>query len=100
MGEGSFVEITTKLAYKTMGVQIYGDHTIGWARVLFDGVEIWRGDTAAIWAYQGRNGGYVEVSGFEKGSHTLRIESMGFYYRPVTVAFFGFSHKGGVEAVE
>jgi hypothetical protein len=99
-GQGSSVEVTTELLFNSMGVQIYGDHTIGWARVLFDGQELWRGDTAAIWAYQGRNGGYVEVSNFEPGSHTLRIESMGFDYHPVTVAFFGFSQEGGVEAEE
>jgi len=99
-GEGSSVEVTTELPFSAMGVQIYGDYTIGWARVLFDGQEIWRGDTAAIWADKGRNGGYVEVSGFDPGSHTLRIESMGFDYRPVTVAFFGFNHEGGVEAQE
>jgi hypothetical protein len=97
-GEGSSVEVTTELPFSAMGVQIYGDYTIGWARVLFDGQEIWRGDTASIWADKGRNGGYVEVAGFEPGSHTLRIESMEFDYRPVTVAFFGFSHEGGVEA--
>jgi len=99
-GEGSSVEVTTDLPFSAMGVQIYGDYTIGWARVMFDGQEIWRGDTAAIWADKGRNGGYVEVSGFEPGSHTLRIESMGFDYRPVTVAFFGFNSEGGVEAGE
>ncbi|MFL7870513.1 MAG: hypothetical protein AB8I58_16920 [Anaerolineales bacterium] len=99
-GEGSFVEVSTELPFSSVGVQIYGDYTIGWARVLFDGQEIWRGDTAAIWAYQGRNGGYIEVSDFEPGSHTLHIESMGFDYRPVTVAFFGFSHEGGVVAEE
>jgi hypothetical protein len=99
-GEGSFVEVTTELPFQAMGVQIYGDYTIGWARVLFDEQEIWHGDTAAIWAYQGRNGGYVEVSGFGPSSHTLRIESMGFDYHPVTVAFFGFSYEGGVEEKE
>lgn len=99
-GEGSFVEITTELPFHAMGVQVYGDYTIGWARVLFDGQEIWRGDTAAIWAYQGRNGGYIEVSNFEPGSHTLRIESMGFDYHPVTVALFGFSKEEGVKADE
>jgi hypothetical protein len=99
-GEGSSVEVTTELPFQSIGVQIYGDYTIGWARVLFDGQEIWRGDTAAIWANQGRNGGYVEVTDFEPGSHTLRIESMGFDYHPVTVAFFGFSYEDGVKANE
>lgn len=99
-GEGSSVEVTTELPFNAMGVQVYGDYTIGWARVLFNGQEIWRGDTAAIWADKGRNGGYVEVSNFEPGSHTLRIESMGFDYHPVTVAFFGFNYKDGVRAGE
>jgi len=99
-GEGSSVEVTTELPFETMGVQVYGDYTIGWARVIFDGQEIWRGDTAAIWADKGRNGGYVEVSNFEPGSHTLRVESMGFDYHPVTVAFFGFNYEDGVKATE
>ena len=96
-GEGSWVEVITELPFSAMGVQIYGDYIIGWARVLFDGQEIWRGDTSKIWAYQGRNGGYIEVSDFEPGLHTLRVESMGFDYHPVTVAFFGFSRDGTVK---
>ena len=99
-GEGSWVEVTTELPFSAMGVQIYGDYTIGWARVLFDGQEIWRGDTSKIWAYQGRNGGYIEVSDFDPGLHTLRVESMGFDYHPVTVAFFGFSREGTVQMAE
>ena len=90
-GEGSWVEVSTELPYTAIGVQVYGDYTIGWAHVLFDGQEVWRGNASEIWADQGRNGGYIEVSNFEPGSHTLRIESMGFDYHPVTVAFFGFS---------
>ena len=99
-GAGSSVEVSTEMPFSAMGVQVFGDYTIGWARVLFDGEEVWRGDTAAIWAYQGRNGGYIEISSFEPGPHTLRIESMGFDYKPVTIAFFGFSYEGGVEAKE
>jgi hypothetical protein len=83
-----------------MGVQIYGDHTIGWARVLLDGEEVWRGDTAAIWSHLGRHGGYIEISGYDPGRHTIRVESMGFDYHPVTVAFFGFSEQGGIEMGE
>lgn len=96
-GEGSWVEVSTELPFSAMGVQVYGDYTIGWARVLFDGQEIWRGDSSKIWAYQGRNGGYIEVTDFIPGPHTLRIESMGFDYHPVTVAFFGFSNQGAVQ---
>jgi hypothetical protein len=95
--EGSWVEISTEQSFNAMGVQIYGDYTIGWARVLFDGQEIWRGDTSKIWASLGRNGGYIEVSGLAPGPHTLRVESMGFDYHPVTVAFFGFNRDGTVK---
>jgi hypothetical protein len=99
-GEGEWVQATTDLPFDAMGVQIYGDHTIGWARVLFDGEEVWRGDTAAIWSHLGRHGGYIEISGFDPSTHTIRVESMGFDYHPVTVAYFGFNHQGGVEMGE
>lgn len=100
-GEGDWVQASTDLAFESMGVQIYGDHTIGWARVLFDGEEVWWGDTAAIWSHLGRHGGYIEITGFYPGTHTIRVEeSMGFDYHPVTVAYFGFSHQGGVEMGE
>jgi hypothetical protein len=99
-GQGDWVQASTDLPFESMGVQIYGDHPIGWARLLFDGHEVWRGDTAAIWSHLGRHGGYIEISGFEPGQHSLRVESMGFDYHPVTVAFFGFSDQGGVEMGE
>jgi hypothetical protein len=99
-GEGSFVELTTEQPVNAIGVQIYGDYTIGWARILFDGQEIWRGNTSEIWADQGRNGGYIEVKDFAPASHTLRVESMGFDYHPVTVAFFGFNTQGSVQINE
>jgi hypothetical protein len=83
-----------------MGVQVLGDHTIGWARLLFDGQEVWRGDTSRIGSKQGRFGGYIEVYNFLPGKHTLRLESMGFDYHPVTVAFFGFSRQGRVQVGE
>jgi hypothetical protein len=97
-GEGSWVEATTELPFEAIGVQIYGDNTIGWARMLFDGQEVWRGDTQEIWMEKGRYGGYIEVSGFEPGRHTLRIESLGLDFHPVVVAFFGFSLEEGVTA--
>jgi hypothetical protein len=99
-GVGDWVQASTDLPFETMGVQIYGDHTIGWARVLLDGEEVWRGDTAAIWSHLGRHGGYIEISGYDPGRHTIRVESMGFDYHPVTVAFFGFSEQGGIEMGE
>jgi hypothetical protein len=97
-GESSWVEASTELPFEAMGVQIFGDNTIGWARILFDGQEVWRGDTQKIWSEKARFGGYIEVSGFEPGKHTLRIESLGVDYRPVTVAFFGFSEEKRVSA--
>jgi hypothetical protein len=95
-GKRSGVEVSTHLPFKAMGVQVLGDHTIGWASVIFDGQELWRGNTREIWSDKGRFGAYFEVSGFEPGLHTLRIESIGADYHPVTVAFFGFNEKQGV----
>ncbi|MDL1943359.1 hypothetical protein FBQ99_13535 [Chloroflexi bacterium CFX2] len=94
---GDWIEaVVNDDSFTAMGVQILGEQAIGWARVLFDGEEVWRGDTAAIWEKSGRHGGYIQVSGFEPGRHVLRVEALGFDYRPVTVASFGFSKGGGV----
>ena len=92
---GDWVEASTVLPYSAMGVQIHGAHTIGWASVYFDDVEVWRGDSSEIWSHHGRHGGYIEISGFEPGFHTLRIETLAIDHRPVTVEFFGF---GGVKS--
>jgi hypothetical protein len=99
-GEGDWVQASTDMEFASMGVQIYGDHIIGWARVLFDNEEVWRGNTAGIWSDKGLYGGYIEISGFDPGLHTIRVESMGFDYHPVTVAYFGFGYHGGVEIGE
>ena len=95
-GEGSWVETSTELPFEAIGVQVLGDNTIGWARLLFDGQEVWRGDTREIWMDKGRYGGYIEIAGFEPGRHTLRVESLGVDYHPVVVAFFGFNLEDGV----
>lgn len=88
--EGDWLEATADASYTSMGVQFRGDYVIGWARVLFDGQEIWRGDTARIWSELKVHGGYVSVSGFAPGEHTLRVERLDLDTRPVVVAFFGF----------
>jgi hypothetical protein len=93
---GDWIEATSDGSYSSMGVQFLGEGMIGWARVLFDGQEVWRGNTSEIWSKSGRHGGFVEISGFRPGVHTLRVESLGFDYRPVTVASFGFSMESGV----
>lgn len=85
-----WVEIVTDAPFTSMGVQFRGDYVIGWARVIFDGDEIWRGDTSRIWSALKIHGGYIEVSGFEPGEHTLRVERLTVDSRPVVVAFFGF----------
>jgi hypothetical protein len=97
---GDWIEATSDGSYDSMGVQFLGEGMIGWARILLDGQEVWRGNTSAIWSKSGRHGGYVEVSGYTPGAHTLRVESLGFDYRPVTVASFGFSLDGGVKNEE
>jgi hypothetical protein len=88
--ENDWLEISTEGPYSSMGVQFLGDHVIGWARVFFDGEEVWRGDTSTIWSEFGRFGGYIEISGFEPGEHVLRVERLGVDSRPVVVAFLGF----------
>jgi hypothetical protein len=94
---GNWIEATTDLPFKAIGVQFFGEAQIGWARVLLDGEEVWRGNTADLYVKDGRHGGYIEITGFEPGRHTIRAESLGFDYRPVTVVSFGFSLEGGVE---
>jgi hypothetical protein len=95
-GLNDWTEMTVDAPVRAMGVQIYGKHTMGWARVLFDGQEVWRGDPLKLGQvrqdyYDYSYGGYIEVSGFGRGSHTIRAESLGVDYRPVTIVLFGAS---------
>jgi hypothetical protein len=93
---GQYLEATTSNSYSAMGVQPHGESTIGWARVLFDGVEVWRGDTSSYWhdaeAYV--HAVYIEVRCYPPGTHTLRIEALGIAGsgggQTVPIAFFGF----------
>jgi hypothetical protein len=94
---GNWIEATTETPFTAMGIQFFGEQQIGWARVVFDGVEVWRGNTSDLSSKAGRHGGYVEISGFTPGKHTIRAESLDFDYRPVTVVSFGFSYENGVE---
>ena len=72
---GDWVAATTSLDVAAIGAQVHGDETIGWVRFLFDGVEVWSGDSKSLWNSGVRYGVYIEVSGFEPGSHTLRAEA-------------------------
>lgn len=90
---GDWVEAATSMPYTSIGVQLWGSGYLGWARVLFDGEEIWRGLTTSMGRQQAYYGGYVEITGFEPGEHTIRVESLAFDYHPVKVAAFGFSNQ-------
>jgi len=91
---GDWVEATTAGSYSAIGGQLHGDVTIGWARVLFDGVEVWQGDASTYTIAEGRYGVYVEVSCFPPGTHSLRVEALGINGSgggmSVPVANFGF----------
>ncbi len=92
--EGDWVEASTSDSYQALGVQVHGDQTIGWARVLFDGLEIWRGDTSSYIIAEGRHGVYVEVRCFPPGTHSIRIEGLGAEGsgggRSIPVSYFCF----------
>ncbi|MEX2029525.1 MAG: hypothetical protein WD906_00925 [Anaerolineales bacterium] len=94
---GPWIEMKTDRPSLAMGVQFLGGPQIGWARILLDGAEVWRGITGRIGSVAGRFGGYVEVSGYRAGPHTLRVESLGSDYRPVEVFAFGISTQTRVD---
>ena len=91
---GDWEQATTSDPYTAIGVQVQGDRTIGWAKVLFDGVEVWQGNTATTWNDGTNNGVYVEVRCFPSGQHTIRIESLGKDGGgggiTIPVSYFGF----------
>ena len=95
---GDWIEATTEEGFSAMGVQFWGAPQSGWARILFDGAEVWRGLTSSLGFEQLEYGGYIEISGFHPGLHTIRAEGLGFDYHPLTVAGFGFSFEAGVDS--
>jgi hypothetical protein len=86
---GPWAEVTTMAPTRALGVQFWGPSTMGVARLLFDGEEVWRGDVSQLGRHLTLYGGYLEVSGFEPGAHTLRVEHLGADDRPLKVLFFG-----------
>jgi len=90
---GDWIEASTELPYSSIGVQLWGSGYLGWARVLFDDAEVWRGLITSLGKKHAYYGGYIEITGFEPGTHTIRVESLGFDYRPIKVAAFGFSNQ-------
>ncbi|WP_167879431.1 LamG-like jellyroll fold domain-containing protein [Methanococcoides sp. NM1] len=95
MNQGNWVEAETTVETTTVSVQFWGDTNDGWARVLVDGSEVWTGNTyGSDPAYPG--GAfvkYLEISGLDKGTHTIRVENMGISGpgggNHVTIYFFG-----------
>jgi len=86
---GRWAEVTTDISSEAIGVQFWGPARMGAARLLFDGQEVWRGEVAQLGKHLTMYGGYVEVSGFSPGRHTLRVEHLGADDRPLTVLLFG-----------
>jgi hypothetical protein len=86
---GDWAEVTVDLATEAIGVQFWGPSSMGIARLLFDGEEVWRGEVSQLGRYLQLYGGYVEVTGYSSGVHRLRVEHLGADDRPVTVLFFG-----------
>jgi hypothetical protein len=77
----------------SIGVQFFADTTQGWAGLVLDGSEVWRGDTLSC--FDGTNWAcYVEITGISQGPHTLRVENLGIPGsgggQVVAIYFFGF----------
>jgi parallel beta-helix repeat protein len=97
MQGGQWVEVThSGTAITSVGVQFWGDTNDGWARVLVDGVERWRGSvygSDANWP-GGAFVKYLQITGLGAGPHTVRVEALGQAGDgsgdDVTVYFFGF----------
>jgi hypothetical protein len=86
---GPWAEVTTDRSTEAFGVQFWGPSSMGIARLLFDGEEVWRGEVARLGGHLTMYGGYVQLSGFAPGPHTLRVEHLRADERPLTVLFFG-----------
>ena len=91
--KGDWIEASTELPFSSIGVQLWGSGYLGWARVLFDEHEVWRGPITSLGKKHAYYGGYIEIAGFEPGLHTIRVENLSFDYRAVKVAAFGFSNQ-------
>lgn len=97
MQGGQWIEAThSGTAITSVGVQFWGDTNDGWARVLVDGVERWRGSvygSDADWP-GGAFVKYLQITGLGTGPHTVRVETLGQAGDgggdDVTVYFFGF----------
>lgn len=74
---GDWVEASSGEGYSALGIQFWGDDTNGWASLLLDGVEVWRGDITTYGTDGVNYFVYVELTGQVSGAHTLRTEVLG-----------------------
>jgi hypothetical protein len=93
--KGNFIRATTTIDTTSIGVQFWGDTNDGWARVLVDGSEVWRG---SIYGTDSNYPGgafvkYLEISSLAPRKHTISVENMGINGGgggdDVTIFFFG-----------
>ncbi len=98
---GLWLEMAYSVPATAVGVEFIGDYQDRWARVLVDGTPIWRGNTFYENCPFDENGVrqvhpdkckggfiyYIEASGLENTTHTLRVENIGD--GEVSVWFFG-----------
>ena len=76
--DNGWIGATKLVDVNCIGVQFWGDDNDGWARVLLDGFEIWRGDTyGTILSDPNSFVKYLEVCNLLPGKHTVRVEHMG-----------------------
>ncbi|MBN2461987.1 MAG: hypothetical protein JXB43_00110 [Dehalococcoidia bacterium] len=93
--KGNSVRASTTVDVTSLGVQFWGDITDGWARVLVDGSEVWRGNTYGTDTKYpgGAFVKYLEISGLALGKHTISVENIGINgsggHDDVTIFFFG-----------
>jgi parallel beta-helix repeat protein len=95
--EGDWIQAThSGTAIDSVGVQFWGDASDGWARVVVDGEERWRG---SVYGTDGEWPGgafvkYLQITELGAGPHTIRVEALGRAGAgggdDVTVLFFGF----------
>jgi hypothetical protein len=91
---GQWIQASNANVSTAAGVEFWGGTAEGWARVLVDGVERWRGSVYGDGSPTYPAQKYLEVSRLPAAAHTLRVENLGINgiggWRNVTIYFFGF----------
>ena len=79
MSSSHWIQASITASHTALGVQFWGDQNDGWARVLVDGVERWRG---SVYGSSGSYPGgafvrYLSIANLPAGPHTIRVECLG-----------------------